>query len=106
MSKCGVCGTAYTDARIFCGKCRAVVGLRCVCGAANAMSDTFCGQCGLNLHEHAADGADSSVPVATTAAARDILGETRAESAHFARLTKRMHSDDIKTLFRSKKGRP
>ena len=46
MIGCKACGAKYPTERLFCGKCKAKLGIRCpVCGFINLLDDMFCGIC-------------------------------------------------------------
>jgi hypothetical protein len=46
MIECPKCGAKYPTERLFCGKCREPLGIRChVCGFINLLDDLFCGIC-------------------------------------------------------------
>lgn len=46
MIQCAKCGAEYPTERLFCGKCREPLGIRCnICGFINLLDDLFCGIC-------------------------------------------------------------
>jgi hypothetical protein len=46
MIECHKCGAKYPTERLFCGKCKEPLGVRCpVCGFINLLDDLFCGIC-------------------------------------------------------------
>jgi len=46
MIECHECGAKYPTERLFCGKCKEPLGIRCpVCGFINLLDDIFCGIC-------------------------------------------------------------
>jgi hypothetical protein len=50
MIECVKCGAEYPTERLFCGKCRTPLGIRChVCGFINLLDDLFCGICQTDL---------------------------------------------------------
>jgi hypothetical protein len=50
MIECSKCGAKYPTERLFCGKCKERLGVRCaVCGFINLIDDLYCGICLIEL---------------------------------------------------------
>jgi len=61
MIVCGNCGARYPSERLFCGKCKARLGIRCsYCGFVNLINDLFCGICLTDLKSQTAPPAPKS----------------------------------------------
>ncbi|MBN1672541.1 MAG: zinc ribbon domain-containing protein [Kiritimatiellae bacterium] len=104
MIECDNCGASYPSERLFCGKCRHPLGIRCpFCGFVNLKDDVYCGGCSADLTNAQAPGA---APAAGTKAAapqdpfyHELAQEARGDRTFTAQIAETLDQAEIRELF-------
>ena len=102
MLECRKCGAKYPTERLFCGKCKERMGVRCqLCGFINLPDDLFCGICLAELKEHAHVSVDqkaeeAQLPVNTLYG--EILADVKEDDA-FANAEGKISQEEIESIF-------
>ncbi len=108
MLECTKCGAKYPTERLFCGKCKERMGIRCqLCGFINLLDDLFCGICLAELKDRAHVPVDRkaeqpSSPINTLY--EEILAGAQ-EDEKFANAEGKISQEEIESIFQ-KDGEP
>ncbi len=108
MLECTKCGAKYPTERVFCGKCKERMGIRCqLCGFINLLDDLFCGICLAELKDRAHVPVDRkaeqpSSPINTLY--EEILAGAQ-EDEKFANAEGKISQEEIESIFQ-KDGEP
>jgi len=102
MVECQKCGAKYPTERLFCGKCRERIGIRCsVCGFINLLGDIFCGICLTEL-EVGIHVPDSREHMGTNSPSNSLYEEIRMQAEADEASTKvdsRISQEEIAEIF-------
>ena len=107
MIACEKCGAKYPTERLFCGKCKHRLGIRCpMCGFINLMDDRFCGIC---LTELRAQGEipvaiQSTEPVFLEIFTYDEIQTGALEDEAFASIDGKLEQEEIDNFFQDNDG--
>ena len=102
MIKCNKCSAEYPTERLFCGKCKERLGIRCsVCGFINLLDDLHCGIC---LTEIKSQGAvpgsqESAKPVSAPESLYAEIQESIQEDETFTGIKEQVSQREIEDIF-------
>lgn len=107
MLECRKCGAKYPTERLFCGKCKESMGVRCqLCGFINLPDDLFCGICLAELKEHDhvfvdREAEDPGSPIKSLY--EEILAGAQ-EDEKFANAEGKVSQEEIESIFQKDGG--
>ncbi len=108
MIECSKCGAKYPTERMFCGKCKERLGVRCpICGFINLLDDLFCGICltelsaqiELNAQMGIPAGQKSEEPVSSESPLYEEIRVGAEEDESFAVADEKIAQEEINEIF-------
>ncbi|MBD3181037.1 hypothetical protein GF312_02025 [Candidatus Poribacteria bacterium] len=105
MIECSKCNAKYPTERLFCGKCKEPLGIRChVCGFINLLDDLYCGICLSNLKEQRSGNYKDNIQQTENVPNNmyDELIKSVNEDEKTGGFGERLSQDDIDSIFEGK----
>lgn len=104
MTTCDECGAKYESERVFCGKCRCRLGVRCgYCGFINSLDDTYCGGCSTDLQSgqfQAEQTGAEETKKEKRAFYDDLMDDAHHDRSFTAQIAETLNQAEIKELFK------
>jgi hypothetical protein len=102
MLECRECGAKYPTQRLFCGKCKERMGIRCqLCGFINLPDDLFCGICLAELKEsvHVSTDRKAEEPRSPINTLYEEILTGAQEDEKFANSEGKISQEEIESIF-------
>ncbi len=101
MNLCPGCGEELKHGAMFCCKCGACSGMRCMCGAVCSVDDHYCGSCGRGLYQddQKPDTRSQSHEPLAPNENRSLKEDAERDGKHFRLRRSRLDQHDIDEFF-------
>jgi hypothetical protein len=103
MIECRKCRAKYSTERLFCGKCKERLGIRCpVCGFINLLDDLFCGICltELKAQKPVSHSQESEEPVSIPGSLHEEIRVSAEEDEAFVSAEEKISQEEIDGIFK------